>query len=317
MGTDKKVQILLSTYNGEKYLEDQLKSYAVLEGGFSYHVFIRDDGSTDGTIDILLRYAKKSNFMVEFGDHRGLNASYCWLIEHCRKDYDYYALSDQDDIWLPNKMALAVESLCSLGGGIPGLFFSRSILIDADAKPIGKTPKVVREPSFYNAVLQNVCPGHTQVFNRELLKWLRRYSDCRNIYAFDWFVYLIATIFGIVLYSEECTVLHRQHGSNTVGFRHGWLPILLRRFGNVFVGRGKFVSRQIEGILRCAGKDMPKAYRKEVELFLNSQDTFASRLCYVLHSKVYRQSKVDTTFFRCIYFFGGYNPGAVNQSSLN
>ena len=111
MGTDKKVQILLSTYNGDKYLREQLNSFLQLDYFNECKVLIRDDGSTDKTRTILQEYEKYEQFQIFYGDNIGITDSYLWLMEHSDPNCLYFSPSDQDDVWLPNKVSLAISVL--------------------------------------------------------------------------------------------------------------------------------------------------------------------------------------------------------------
>ena len=107
----KEVEILLSTYNGEKHLREQLDSFVSLENFSSVKVLIRDDGSTDSTREILCEYRDKHGFEVIFGENIGLNLSLHQLILAADKEMKYFAFSDQDDVWLPDKLTRAISSL--------------------------------------------------------------------------------------------------------------------------------------------------------------------------------------------------------------
>jgi glycosyltransferase involved in cell wall biosynthesis len=107
METDKKIQILLSTYNGEKYLREQLDSFLKLVGSENIKILVRDDGSTDSTLGILDEYSKEYGFKIVKGKNIGVNASLYELFNDCDMSCDYFAISDQDDVWLPYKFELA------------------------------------------------------------------------------------------------------------------------------------------------------------------------------------------------------------------
>ena len=95
-----RVQILLSTYNGEKFLEEQLESILNQKGDFLLKILVRDDGSRDGTLEILEKYSKKIEMQIIRGENIGVNNSLRELFMNCDIDCDYFAISDQDDVWL-------------------------------------------------------------------------------------------------------------------------------------------------------------------------------------------------------------------------
>ena len=148
MQSDKKVQILMSTYNGERYLAEQLDSI-FRQTWPNIEVLVRDDGSKDATLEILNEYQKKhANLYVFPGTNEGLTRSFLELIQKC--DADYVAFSDQDDYWLENKIEVAVERLAEFDG--PALYCSNQILVDQDLNrlPEGEIPDAV--PGFGNAL---------------------------------------------------------------------------------------------------------------------------------------------------------------------
>ena len=118
----KKTQILLSTYNGEKYLHEQLDSFLSLDGYENIRVLIRDDGSHDGTVSILKKYRDQYGFELILGDNLGVNRSVFELLKSADLSCDMFALSDQDDVWLPHKINSALQALSTYDSGIPMLF---------------------------------------------------------------------------------------------------------------------------------------------------------------------------------------------------
>ena len=105
----KRVNVLLSSYNGEAFIEEQLQSVAAQEG-VTTNIIVRDDGSTDGTRDILDRWQESGKLTWYGGDNIGWSDSFMHLLVHA-PEADYYAFCDQDDIWMPDKLKVAVEHL--------------------------------------------------------------------------------------------------------------------------------------------------------------------------------------------------------------
>lgn len=305
MGPDKRVQILLSTYNGEEYLREQLDSYLSLEGFQSCCVLIRDDGSTDGTKEILQEYRNKFGFEVYFGKNIGVTGSYQWLFEHCNQSCDYFALSDQDDVWLPEKVKVAVEWLNHQPSEIPAVFASRSCITDSRLNKIGYSIAPKREISFYNAMVQNVLPGHTQVLNRKLCNILAE-NGLQGAHVVDWWIYLVASALGNVLFYEKPTVLHRQHGQNTVGYRLGFAARLRQRISYIRAGKGNSISVQIYSFYQCYKPYIKQEYAEEIERYLHNKSLF-NRLFYVKNHKVYRQKRSENFAFWVLYLLGKYN----------
>ncbi len=306
MGTDKKVQILLSTYNGEKFLRQQLDSYLSMEDFECCCVLIRDDGSIDNTINILKDYEKYNNFKIVYGENWGVSKSYQWLIQNSNPTCSYFALSDQDDIWLPDKIKKALNQLERLPQEKAILFASSSQITDEELNPIGRTITPNRGVSFYNAVIQNILPGHTQVFNLELRNYL---CDCgfEEAVAVDWWIYLVASALGTIVFEPSFTVLHRQHGNNTVGYQRRAWNMLRRRLHYILEGKGNAISIQARAFYLLFGDIIPEEYARELKNFLEGTKNIKTRFNYMRNAYIYRQEKHDDWKFWLLYLLGKYN----------
>ena len=302
---NKKIQILLSTFNGEKYLREQLDSFLKQSCFEKVKVLIRDDGSTDNTIEILKEYRDKYGFQVLFGENLGVNGSYEVLLHNCDERCQYFAFSDQDDVWLPHKLDLAVSRLEKQNATLPAMFFSLSCITDENLKSIGISQKPVYGVSFYNAMVQNVCPGHTQVFNRITLQFLKE-SNFKEINVIDWWTYLIVSGLGQVIYEPEYTVLHRQHGKNAVGYEMKAVKKFFARFRRVWSGESIKLALQLECYRKNFGALLPIDYKRELDDFLDSQESFLSRLLYIKRAKVFRQAKTEDVYMYLLYLCGKY-----------
>lgn len=129
-----KVAILMSTYNGSRYLSEQIDSILCQEGA-DVTLYIRDDGSSDQTIDIIKKYAKKyQNIILTTGQNVGVGNSFMQLVYDCPDDFDYYAFSDQDDIWLKEKLKVAIDNIKQKD--TPTLYASNQMLVDENGKQI-------------------------------------------------------------------------------------------------------------------------------------------------------------------------------------
>lgn len=306
METDKKIQILLSTYNGEKYLREQLDSYLQLEGYENIKVLIRDDGSTDGTLDILDEYHQKYGFEVIKGQNLGVNKSIFELLRLSDKKCDYFALSDQDDVWLPYKFKTALGKLGQYDKNIPLLFASCSEVVTEDLEYLGSTLVPKKGVGFLNAMVQNVTPGHTQVFNRALLEQLVSHN-ADNILIVDWWIYLVASGIGQVVFTEEFTVMHRQHGGNSVGYETNPYRRFVNRLRNIKTETPNAISLQLRNFQIWYGNLIDIKYKNELERYFVCQKNMLYRLIYILSCNVYRQTKLESLAFRLLYLTGKYN----------
>ena len=302
----KKTQILLSTYNGEGYLREQLDSILALEGAEDISLFIRDDGSTDQTRAILAEYEKHESIRVLYGENVGLNASMQILFENADRDCFYFAYADQDDVWLKDKVAKAVRMLDECDPAIPTLYAARSHLTDIHGNIIGETCLPTRPVCFANALVQNVCIGHTQVYNRAMLDLLCTHSHT-DAFVIDHWAYLIATAFGKVVFDPSLVTLYRQHGKNSIGYGNTAASKVKNRIRRARAGVPAAHAKQATALFTAFGDELSPKDRKTVTRFLASRRGFFRRLGYLLHPDAYRQGLLENLGFRMLYLFGAYN----------
>lgn len=309
----KRIQILLPAYNGEKFIRDQLDSFVNLNNFEEIKVLIRDDGSTDGTVEILGEFEKKYGFEILTGKNIGLANNVFELMKHCDMDCDYFSFSDQDDVWLPIKLERAVEALDKEDNSKPLMYSSCSALTDSDLNVIGKTLVPKRPLSFYNAMIQNVCPGHTQVCNRALMEIVRsRYSD--KVYMIDLWYYLAATAFGKVIFDTESTTLYRQHGDNTLGYETNFLKKNIQRIKRVKSFGSNKNLMMLRDFYNIYHDILPEEYLNELSSFLTMQNGFLNRFRYISRTKAYRQSRYEDILFRLMYLIGKYNTNELPEA---
>lgn len=305
----KRVIVLMPTYNGEKYIVEQLDSIINQKGDFTLDVLIRDDGSKDNTVNILKQYIEvHENIRLIEGTNIGSNQSFFELIK-IAGDYDYYCLSDQDDVWLPKKIETAIEWLEKENSNIPLLYGCSSTLVDVNLNEVGRLNSV-HKISFYNAMIQNICPGHNAVFNKKTRELLMIEFDVSKIMVHDYWIYLVVSAFGKVMFNPISFTLYRQHGNNQIGYRKGKIAWVTERISRVKKGIAKQMTVQDSEFLKTFKNDLKEPYRLELEGFINSQKNIFSRTLYLIRAKVFRQSIDQTVMFYLLYFIGGYKIGS-------
>lgn len=228
-----RVTILLATYNGQRYLAEQLDSI-VQQTHKNWDIITSDDGSSDQTLQILKYY----NIPIVNGPRQGYAANFLSLLTKVNSESDYYAFADQDDVWMDHKLKQALAWLQSLPEEVPALYCGRTQLVDEYLQVIGYSPLFKKKPGFLNALTQNIGGGNTMVFNRTALNLLRQTKSHTDIVSHDWWAYLlISGAGGAVYYDAEPTVCYRQHAANIVGSNTNWLArcsrvrmLLQRRF---------------------------------------------------------------------------------------
>jgi glycosyltransferase involved in cell wall biosynthesis len=262
-----RIDVLLASYNGASYLAAQLDSLLAQEA-VNLRVLIRDDGSRDDTLAIIADYvARFPQQIVPVRDsHAGAGAAANFLrLLALPSDADFFAFCDQDDIWLPQKLQRAVSALMPLAA-TPALFVSGFMTADSELRPLGRSLQFRRPPGFGNAIVQNIVIGAATVINRPLWQLIHRQPlDASRMVMHDWWIYLLATAFGRVIYEPEPLIIYRQHGANVVGTGQS-LAQRWRRLGGFFSGKDRDkVSRQARYFLEVFGDELADPQRRLIE----------------------------------------------------
>ncbi len=230
----KKVLVLLSSYNGEKYIEEQLNSI-VNQTYKNIDIYIRDDGSKDNTLKILKEYEKKyKNIKVESGKNKGFLGSFFGMLKKCDK-YDYYAFCDQDDVWVDDKIEKAVRMLDKEDDNQILLYASNYDYYDSNMNFISHTGRVGKKPSFAKAIVENIAPGMTMVINNNARDKIinNNYEACL---LHDWWTYLICVGMGKVIYDDSITVKYRRHEKNVTTVEKGIIKTFIWRIKTFIFG---------------------------------------------------------------------------------
>lgn len=301
----KKVLVLMSTYNGENYIKEQLDS--ILHQNYPVDILIRDDGSGDETVTILQEYAHQhDNIKVLKEENIGVVNSFFALLKHA-KGYDYYAFSDQDDIWFEDKIACAIQHLHTLETKKPALYASCSLLVDNDMKGEETTQINRRGITFYNVMIQNLMPGHAQVFNQELVDFVNEHPvDTTKVVVHDFWLALIGITFGNTYFDNQYHTYYRQHGNNSIGYGHGPFGWFSERIKRILRSAAKDITIQDKLFYDTFKEQLNEQQRNELEGMLFSQRNFFTRLRYLCKANVYRQKKSETALFYILYSLGGY-----------
>lgn len=303
-----KVQILMSTYNGERYIRTQLDSI-VKQTIDSKSLLIRDDGSTDNTISIIREYQKEYPWIEMYqGSNLGVQKSFFELIKKSDPNADYIAFADQDDEWLPEKLGCAVNKLEELyhKRQQPLLYCGSQIMVDEQLQPLEVTvSRFVRTPAFGNALVQNICTGCTAVINRELAELIRNNmpTNMKAIVMHDWWLYLIASCFGNVYYDDVPYIRYRQHKKNAHGAIVSKRELVKYRLRQLSKPRGE-IYRQVEEFARCYKNVLNGKEEQHQSVLINklirSQGGIHKRICFMLDLRYFRQKIFDDIVFRGI-----------------
>lgn len=203
--------VLLSTYNGEKYLPELLDS-VMAQKDVLIDVLARDDGSKDKTVEIL---KKNDRVKVYTGENLKPAKSFLDLILKADASYDYYALCDQDDVWKVDKVISAIEHIKD--SNKPTLYSSAVEVVDRDLNFIRKsfTDNSFKDPLY--DILTYGTPGCTFVFNKALMQKLKEYKPTTISMHDSWISFVCLAVNGLFYSDHEAYILYRQHDANVLG----------------------------------------------------------------------------------------------------
>lgn len=211
-----KVLILMSTYNGEKYLDQQIDSI-LNQVGVDVELLIRDDGSSDSTISIIKKYSEKDKRVkIYTGNNLESARSFFDLVKHATYA-DYYAFSDQDDVWDSKKLYNAVHALEHYNSKIPLLYYCNMKVVDEQLNFLRMMHSARKRTDFrYSVLVEYYAAGCTMVFNNAALELCQNNMPEGEIMHDTW-MEILCQFFGKVIYDPRPFIKYRQHGNNVIG----------------------------------------------------------------------------------------------------
>ncbi|MDF2540060.1 MAG: hypothetical protein K0S76_3081 [Herbinix sp.] len=220
------VTIVMTTYNGEKYVSEQIES--ILSSSYQdIQLWIYDDGSKDDTVSILKAYEKRYPEKIRVHQNainRGVTLNFLQAV--CQTTSDFIMFSDQDDVWKPEKIALTLKRMRHMesqrGNDTPLAVFTDAVVVDQDLHVIHDSffqsghlnPKHTDLP---HLLMENKLIGCTVMINSALRRILQSHRLPKEAKYHDWWLALVATSFGNIGFVSAGTLLYRQHSNNVVG----------------------------------------------------------------------------------------------------
>ena len=287
------VAILLCTFNGARFLDAQLSSY-VAQSCKDWRLFASDDGSTDATLAMIAARATQLGTAppaIRSGPRQGFVANFLGLACDPSIVADYFAFSDQDDVWEPDKLARTIDWLKGRPAHVPAMYCSRTRLIDDEGRAYGFSPLFRRPTSFRNALVQSIAGGNTIVFNQGARDLLIACGPTVQVPSHDWWTYLLTTAAGgEVRYDPIPTISYRVHPENVVGANVGLLN-RLRRLQMLAAGRFERWTEMNIAALMPFRPSMTAENRDLFDLFCAARRrSFIGRQIGFLKTGVYRQT---------------------------
>lgn len=268
------ISVFMSTYNGEKYLREQIDSI-LNQRDVDIELWIRDDGSRDNTINILHEYKTKfENVHICRGKPVGVGRSFMGMLFESKAVSDYYAFADQDDIWDKDKLSFAVSQLHEYGS-VPALYVCNQRCVAADGTFLyNRFPDDFQKQQFYNILFANYYAGCTMVFDNVLKELLcdrkrRPEIDFFQHRIHDAWVASVASLAGILIFDPECHMSFRRHDSNVTDARvRRNKQIGIREYVDIY---GRKVRRRIH-----KKNNLNNGVQLTAENLLNGYDEFVN-----------------------------------------
>lgn len=274
------VEIIMASYNGEKYIKEQLDSI-FLGNGQEFILHVYDDGSTDSTREILSEYKKEypNRLILHFNrENKGVFRNFMEGFLNTKSDYVMFA--DQDDVWLPGKLERTLKYMkyCEKkrGGDCPVTVFTDAVVVDSELRKISPSFQAMsryrtKRRSLSGLLMENKLMGCTMMMNKRVREYIWRLPE--NARMHDWWIGLVTAAFGYIGYLNEPSLLYRQHGDNGVGSKN-YFTYFLDRVRSPFKQREalKCTVRQAQEFLSIYGDSLRREQREIVEDFAGLYD---------------------------------------------
>jgi rhamnosyltransferase len=288
--TSTRVLVLMATYNGHQWIEEQIESI-LSQNSVDIYILIRDDGSEDGTVEFLKsRYDDKVNIEIRCPEifKRSAGSNFRALFTECDlTNFDYVALSDQDDIWQPDKISNAISALKAKGAG----GYSSAVEAfwpDGKKKLIKQSQRESKNDFLYEGCGQGcTCVIRVDVFKRIVDFCKSNPKLVESLHYHDWLIYLLTRIYGYIwVFDKNSYIKYRQHNSNEIGARRGLSSIFIR----LRLIKNGWLSRQVNAALNIAMKVDPLLIPEHTKLLQKyKKDNFFLRASFCL--LIYRHGR--------------------------
>lgn len=288
-----KIVVLISTYDGERYLREQLES--LINQTINVDILVRDDGSKDSTKLILDEYSKKYHCFTWYtGKNLRPAKSFYDMVMTVSQEYDYVFFCDQDDVWLNDKVEVAVSMLKDKTN-IPAMYYSATKLVDANLNEIGYN---YRDPRYSKSLLisflhGSLVTGCTICINQQLLLKLKKYTPIRMSMHDTWIHRLCLSLGGEVVADPISHILYRQHSNNVLGIHKRKKCDILKSFFSpcpIHLDMASQILKAYE-----SENDFPQSNRIFLKSFVKYRENaicYIAFICKILFAKIEIMSKL-------------------------
>lgn len=301
----KSVCVLLSTYNGEKYLQEQIESL-LRQKEVELTILARDDGSKDSTLNILKEYSEKYSF---FKFYEGTNIkpakSFFDLIVNAPES-DYYAFCDQDDVWDDDKLSAAVDMLEHQDDSKPNMYYSNLRIVDQDLnffRLSHETPSI--QDSKYSCLTEDMATGCTVVFNKKTAEYVKSGTP-EYCSMHDTWIYMICKFFGTTVYDFDAHISYRQHGNNVVGTYLGkkTTDIYIKRIKRLFDRNLQPRYNNAQNFYRTFSEKLNEIDREKVLEIVEYKNSIADKWKLLTDKEIHASSKSREIRYRGLIILG-------------
>jgi len=286
----KSVTILMATFNGSAFLEDQLNSIQQQDYK-NWKLIISDDGSSDNTIDIINEFITKNtncSVIVLKGPQKGFACNFLNMLRYVETDYACFC--DQDDIWMHDKLSYSISQLSSKM--CPSVYTARTSLIDETGKLIGKSQEFNKPTTFRNALVQSIAGGNTMMLNAAAIKLINSVFSVDDYpVSHDWWIYiLISGSGGEIVYDKCPKVFYRQHKGNLIGSNNSFAARAYR-IKLLLSGHYKLWNDINSGLLLKCSHFLTSENKKILNDFISARQTTLFKRIYLMKKiGLYRQT---------------------------
>lgn len=298
-----RLTVLISTYNGERYLREQLDSILgqKLPDNVELKILVRDDGSQDKTLAILDDYVQKYGNKVSYytGENLKPARSFWHLVCNCEQS-DYYAFSDQDDVWFPDKLARGLEAIAQSGESDKPVLYSSNVMVaDAYLKPVAPMNSEKIYTDLAHVLIYNLSTGCTVVFNDSARREFVKYDMDKNmVIMHDRIADLITVLFGKIIYDTAPSMYYRQHGDNVCGEQSiGKFKSLIKRIKRFLGSSNSIRSERCKMLLNLYG-DRLNEEQKRLIYAVGYYKTDKNARKTLLKDKAFSKNKKADFWFR-------------------
>lgn len=300
------VTVLMSTYNGEKYIKEQIDSILAQTIWKNCRLLVRDDGSTDKTPDILQNYANKGLITFIKGENIGFVKSFFYLMQNAEKiigKSQFFAFADQDDFWLKNKLENAVNCLKNEKNDKPLLYYSNIEICDANLNFVSSNNFRKIPPRFTELCLNSVLYGFTFVFNDILLKKTCQ-LDAEKIDGHDFILATIASSLGKIISDEKISAKYRRHDANTSKSRKFSAKTFIWKIKRFLINKNNRIMLQIKNFYDIFKDELSEKDLYLVKLLIGEKSIRFRKLKLLFYPERFRQSFAQDLVLRIFLFLG-------------